>query len=75
MERLQAEIRANQANHDKAEVPRKARWTSQEEMKAMMDTGLEKREAVPKEVEALVERHARRQSGQLRTDLGIGVWP
>jgi hypothetical protein len=51
-------------------------------MRAMMETGLEKREAIPKEVEALasvrkslVERRARRRSGQLRTDLEIGVWP
>jgi hypothetical protein len=30
-------------------------WTSQKEMKAMMETGREKREAIPKEVEALAE--------------------
>jgi hypothetical protein len=50
MERPLAEIRANQASHEKAEVLRNEMWVSHEEMKAMMETGLEKKEAIPKEV-------------------------
>jgi hypothetical protein len=51
-----AEIRANQANHEKAEALRNEMRSSEEEVKDVMETGLEKREAIPKEVEALAER-------------------
>jgi hypothetical protein len=71
MERLLAEIGTKQAktyvnlndiiaeirtNNEKVQVLRNKMWVSHEEMKAMMETCLEEREGIPKEVEAVVER-------------------
>jgi hypothetical protein len=53
MKCLLSEIRANL---EKSEALQNKMWTNQKEVKAMMETGLKKREAIPKEVEDIAER-------------------